>query len=71
MELKLLESVGTFIDIDTGDTYPQMRNGEVDLHAGSTNVCDMSPLDDWTRALSPSDAATVERVLLAKGNQCH
>ena len=70
MKLTLLESVGTFIDTDTGDTYPQMKNGGLDF-ARATNVCDMSPLDDWTRALSPSDAATVERVLLAKGNQCH
>jgi len=61
MNMKILESVGCAIDLNTGITYPLNPTGQPDCFAGTAvhfdDVC-----DEWHSALSPEDAKTVDEI---------
>ena len=55
-----LESVGSFVDLQTGIVYPAFENSTPDLDNGVSLIEDIIP-GDWLEALSPEDYSLVKK----------
>ena len=59
MAFYYLESVGCFLDADSGLTYPALTDNTPDL-ANPVHLDDIDEDDEWFTTLSAADKAAVE-----------